>query len=195
MFDGGICTIRHALSAKQTKRAIINMELDIDMSSLELNDKKRRFCATNGFDAEVEEVDDETAAEPKLRRSSRKKIRPLDLEKRRVYTKPRKYDTSSCDITNYCLNKKVKIAHTSLETIFEEPKSVKAGVSFMSGRKFKRAIDFNSPVTTDKLKTKKRHMKAKQLVSSKKILRRKKVTKELLLQQLKVAEEIHENTS
>lgn len=161
------------------------MELDVEMASLELNEKKRRFSAVGEASAESGEEDSEqssgTNTNPPLRRSARKRIRPVDIEKRRVYTKPKKIGADGIgDATGYYLNKKVKLVHTNLETIFEEPKSEQ---DLMSGRKFRRLINFATQ-SSEKLKTKKRQMKAKKVCSTK-FLRSKKITKELVLAKLK----------
>lgn len=163
------------------------MELDIEMASLELGERKRRFSAATSENEKNEQSADETENKI-LRRSTRKRIRPLDIDKRRVYTKPKKFNGGKdSEVTGYYLDKKVKLVHTSLETIFEEPKNSEA---VMSGRKLKRIINF--PVGgTEKLKTKKRSMKAKK-VFSKKFRKFKKVTKELFLQKMEEIDDIEE---
>lgn len=167
------------------------MELDVEMASLELNEKKRRFSAICEAPSESENTElgaSDATASTSVRRSLRKKVRPLDVDKRRVYTKPKKIGVGAAnDVTGYYLDKKVKLVHTSLETIFEEPKNTK---DIMGGRKFRRLINF-SPNSTDKVKTKKRQMKAKKVCTTK-FLRSKKVTKELILQKLKEIESIQE---
>lgn len=166
------------------------MELDVEMASLELNEKKRRISAVIGTSSGEGEADGQTDGKTVLRRSSRKRICPTDVEKRRVYTKPKKYDgvTNRNEITGYYLNKKVKLVHTSLETIFEEPKNTR---NIMSGRKFRRVISF--PVSGgEKIKTKKRSMKAKKMIGGTKSRKVKKITKELFLQKMKELDLVEE---
>lgn len=163
------------------------MELDIEMASLALNEKKRRISTVieASQDEETLRQPDATTA---LRRSNRKRIRPLDVEKRRVYTKPKKFNgKTDKEISGYYLNKKVKLLHTSLETIFEEPKNSEV---VMSGRKLRRIINF-SVNSAEKLKTKKRAMKAKK-VCAVKSRRSKKISKELFLQRMKELDLVQE---
>lgn len=77
----------------------------------------------------------------------------------------------------------MKRAPSTLETIFEEPKQAKTGCLLMSGRKFKRLIEFNATALVNDKKTKKRKTKAKAVCMNKKLYQ-KRFTKELLLQKL-----------
>ncbi|KAJ8926527.1 hypothetical protein NQ314_021129 [Rhamnusium bicolor] len=129
------------------------LDLDVDMAQLEINEKKRVSTGVfkyklNANQPTSPELDD-VVTPP--RRSTRKKIRPLETEKRRVLTKPRKFLDNANEINNYYLDKRVKRLPPSLETIFEEPK----GDSFMSSRKFKRCIQFSSHLAMNKVKVKK----------------------------------------
>lgn len=157
-------------------------ELDVEMASLQINERKRSLGCIE--DEEVDSNNQELQQEGTLRRSLRKKFRPSDIDKRRVITQPKKIDVDSVSVvTSYYLDKKVKRAPSTLETIFEEPKQVKTGSLLMSGRKFKRLIEFNaSPLLNDK-KIKKRRTKAKAVCMNKKLYQ-KRFTKEYLLQKL-----------
>lgn len=70
------------------------MELEeIDLSSLDLkdNEKKRTHSEASFLELDCEETEDPT----QIRRSNRKKIRPMEaVEKRRVITRPRKLNVS-----------------------------------------------------------------------------------------------------
>lgn len=165
------------------------MDLDVEMASLELNERKRRFSAVKETpESQVEEQSDATESKT-LRRSTRKRIRPIDVQNRRVYTKPKKFNANSMDIVAYYLNRKVKLVNTCLETIFEEPKTDE---DVMSGRKLRRMINFSTN-SGEKSKTKKRSMKAKKVCAAKyKKNKNKKVTKESFLQRMKVLEQMEE---
>lgn len=66
------------------------------------------------------------------------------------------------------LDKTVKLKHTALETIFEEPKAAGRGkgpASIMSGRKFRRFISFDETVSNMSKKIKKRSIRAKTMSS------------------------------
>lgn len=156
------------------------MDIDIEMASLEINDKKRRNEDSNTADDHSSTV--------AVRRSLRKRIKPLEVEKRRVLTRPKKCDSNDISaIKNIYLNKKIKRNPSNLETIFEEPKDDKDGDFAMSVKKFKRLINFASTSTTDKQKIKKRHMKAKKLFPCKK--KACKVTKDYFLKKLNELED------
>lgn len=158
--------------------------LDVEMASLQLNERKRSFgCCIEEKDVETETKQEESEQTGVLRRSLRKRMRS-ETDKRRVVTKPKKIDVDSVSVvTSYYLDKKVKRAPSTLETIFEEPKQAKTGCLLMSGRKFKRLIEFNAPPLSNDKKVKKRKTKAKALCMNKK-LHHKRFTKEFLLQKL-----------
>ncbi|CAG9821691.1 unnamed protein product [Phaedon cochleariae] len=162
--------------------------LDVDMAQLEIKDgaKKR----TSSSISENDERPDENASKSEIplegtvRRSGRKRIRPVEFDKRRVLSKPKKLldDLNSKQIVNYYLDKTVKRTPPTLETIFEEPNPK----TVMSTRKFRRLISFPSDVASkNRLKVKKRVMKAKLVSSSP----RKKMSMETLLQKLSSIDE------
>lgn len=170
-------------------------DLDVDMAHLEINERKRNF--TGVFKCKLTE---DNSAHPspesndnvtQLRRSNRKKICSQETDKRRVLTKPKKLlnnSSSTDEINNYYLDKRVKRLPPSLETIFEEPK----GNTFMSTRKFKRCINFNNLTlpSRSKLKVKKRSMKAQKVSVIKRL--NKNVALELLKEKLSAIEEDEE---
>lgn len=152
-----------------------DIPLDVDMSFLELDEK--------GLNETQSETVLETSSSDNsnnLRRSKRKRFRPAVCDKRRITLKPSKIiDGNYKETINYYLDKRVKKLPSTLETIFEEPKS---GV-IMSNRRLKRFINFyESPLNSkDKVKIKKRSMKAKKVHPMKKF---KKVSMDLLMQKL-----------
>lgn len=155
--------------------------LDVEMASLQINERKRSFGCSVEEDAND---DDKEQTGVVLRRSLRKRIRSTESDKRRVLIKPKRFETGSVsDITSCYLNRKVKRAPSTLETIFEEPKQAKTGSLLMSGKKFKRLIEFNAAPSVNEKKVKKRQMKAKKVYPNKR-LRKKCFTKEFLLQKL-----------
>lgn len=64
-------------------------ELDMEMASLQLNERKRSFgCCIEDEELDTHQEDPEKTGA--LRRSLRKKFRPSEIDKRRVVTKPKK---------------------------------------------------------------------------------------------------------
>ncbi|XP_074032312.1 uncharacterized protein [Leptinotarsa decemlineata] len=163
--------------------------LNVFSSQLEIKDgeKKRRIedLSQEGFTPEFEGIPNENGNE-NLRRSGRKRIRPAEVEKKQIISKPKRLheDSSYEEIKKYYLDKKVKRLPPSLETIFEEPKT---GGIIMSARKFKRCINFGSMnyLPTNKSKVKKRSLKAKKVTPRPK----NKLTMDLLLKKLSCLEE------
>lgn len=150
--------------------------LNLEMECLELDGNKKTL---NKKEPELE-----NRMYP--RRSKRMKIRQVEKQKRRTATKPKKIvDGYSKEIVNYYLDKKIKRTQSSLETIFEEP--INDGCS-MGARKLKRCIGFPDIgiYIKDKIKVKKRLMKAKKVCGIKKI---KKLSMDLLLEKLRNIEQ------
>lgn len=160
------CERDHSLDVPRKE----NIELDVEMASLEINERKRRFSALSVPSEEDNETCDMDCTKKTLRRSARKVFRPLALETKKKMSFDGASDKSSL---------RGKMKHTSLETIFEEPKSENV---VMSGRKFRRLISFKDHLS-QKMKTKKRYMKAKKI--TKNVLRSSKVSKDLLLEKLR----------
>lgn len=156
----------------------MDITIDIDMSYLDLGEG--RFSgASLQSDSFVDELDNETTNN--IRRSKRKRFRPMECENRRSTTKPRKLlDNDSKETVNYYLDKRVKKLPSTLETIFEEPKS---GI-FMSSRRLKRSINFpdTGVYCKDKLKVKKRLLKAKKVHPVKNV--KKRASMDLLMKKL-----------
>lgn len=170
--------------------------LESNMSYLNITGLKRASSCAFQQDyidqVSPEPNSEETDENNHLRRSHRKRIKPLEAENRRVLTKPKKLEinANSKDTVNYYLDKRIKRLPPTLETIFEEPKSD----SLMSTRKFKRCINFSDDgLCKDKLKVKKRSMKAKKVSSIKRL--RKKVSMELLMKKLSNIEESEQETN
>jgi len=160
------------------------MEVDIDLSALEIQDRKRNH---NELDSPTNSLELGSKESEPLRRSGRKKVRPLEIqEKRRVLTRPRKLNINSTmkEIENYYLDKKVKVSSPALETIFEEPKKD----ILMGTRRLRRCINFGDVANEkpDKAKVKKRSMKAKKISTFKKM--GKKIGLEFLMTKLKKLE-------
>lgn len=168
-------------------------EEDIDLSYLEIreNEKKRTHSEALPLDLDC----DSSEEMREIRRSSRKKIRPMDIiEKRQVNTRPRKLNVNSSvkDIEHYYLDKKVKLSSPALETIFEEPKKD----VFMSTRKLKRSIQFSEVISDkpDKNKVKKRTMKAKKIIKGGWKKLGQKLALDMLLNKLKDLDNVEEST-
>lgn len=154
----------------------MEITLDVDMSSLDLDEKGLTETQTE-CDSPLEVSHSEKSK--KVRRSKRKRFHPVDCDNRRATMKPKKIiDGNYKETINYYLDKRVKKLPSTLETIFEEPKS---GI-LMSSRRFKRCLTFpESPVYKDKVKIKKRILKSKKVHPMKKL---KKLSMELLLKKL-----------
>lgn len=154
-----------------------DITLDIDMAYLDLDEKELDSvqAESSSFLTTVEPVPNY------VRRSTRKKIRPLDCENRRTTKKPKKVsDNNYKETVSYYLDKRVKKFSSSLETIFEEPKNG----TFMASKRLKRFINFSETGIPhkDKVKIKKRALKAKKVHSIKRL--NKKVSMDLLMKKL-----------
>lgn len=75
----------------------------------------------------------------------------------------------------------IKKQSPSLETIFEEPTSVNGKLLEISHKKIKRMMNFNATPSMNKLKVKKRQMKAKKFGFKK---NRKKMSMETFMEKL-----------
>lgn len=159
----------------------LDMTLDIDMAYLDLDGKEEVLGETGPQQTSetlIELVECEIGKQP--RRSKRKKIRSIDCENRRTSAKPKKFIDANKETANYYLDKRVKKLPSTLETIFEEPTS---GV-FMSNRRQKRCINFPEVgiYYKDKVKVKKRILKAKKINPKKKW--KKRISMDLLMKKL-----------
>lgn len=158
----------------------MDITLDVDISSLELDEKGLNDTTIIPTECECISEVNEAESSNTLRRSKRKRFRPINCENRRSTIKPKKIiDGSYKDTINYYLDKSIKKLPSTLETIFEEPK----GDVLMSTRRLKRYISFSEPqiYNKDKLKVKKRVLKAKKIHPFKKL---KKVSMDLLMKKL-----------
>lgn len=171
-------------------------DIDVDMAYLEINE----LNPPNGSVKRERELEQSSSSfispvsdEDNPRRSLRKKFRiSAPTNNARVLSKPKKFVEGSMKETmKYYLDKRVKRLHPSLETIFEEPQKE----SMMSLRKFKRIIEFPATVGLhkDKVKTKRRTMKAKKIKTIKRL--KKKVSMDLLMKKLSTIEETDSNIS
>ncbi|CAH1112299.1 unnamed protein product [Psylliodes chrysocephalus] len=156
-----------------------NIILDVDISQLEIGETQTEILKSK------EEKDVKSAAESEIvRRSSRKKILPIQTEKKRVISKPKRLSsngTIDANVINYYLDKKIKRFSSSLETIFEQPKSDEPNSNqdlYMSRRKFVRTLPAKDIKLPKNKKIKKRNMKVK------KINKRKNLPMEMLLKKL-----------
>ncbi|KAL1488989.1 hypothetical protein ABEB36_014768 [Hypothenemus hampei] len=158
------------------------MEVDLDFSALKIEESSNKKRSYRNSSLPEEKCDN---SEETLRRSTRKKIKPLveKNSKRRVMTDPKKLDMDASikKIENYYLDKTVKLSSQALETIFEEPKSNQ----MMSIRKFRRCFSFTEIIyqKPNKNKVKKRSMKAKLIKPHLKKLH-KKIDLESLMEKL-----------
>ncbi|XP_050302781.1 uncharacterized protein LOC126740698 [Anthonomus grandis grandis] len=124
---------------------------------------------------------------PEVRRSERKRIRPLPTQKKDILTRSKKFlceSSTEKQVEQYYLNKKVKLSSPALETIFEEPKN---NAQCMSNKRLKRIIHFNE--STDKSKVKKRSLKARKIIKGGFRKLSKKLGLESLMNSLKKLEE------
>lgn len=133
------------------------------------------------------------------RRSSRTNTRmatealddKLHKIKRRTIAKPRRLDpaTLSADVSEKLIeklytNKKMnKIKPTNLETIWEEPKSLKNQELSFSVTKFRRAITFKDHLRVDKQKVQARRKRIKRLLG--KPLKLKKISMDAFMEHLR----------
>nr|CAH7752631.1 unnamed protein product [Callosobruchus chinensis] len=173
----------------------------VDMSVLNINDQSTTFfkdepteelllqIPTSSVDKmDLEGGKPEGEHELKPRRSSRKRA-PRRLDSTENKQKFKKFDfTSEKDIERYYLDKKIKLANLSLETIFEEPENG----NVMTSRRFKRSMKFESNldiINVNKMKAKKRSAKAKKLGETVKKLKQK-LPMDLLLEKLSCLDDV-----
>lgn len=159
------------------------MELNTNMGSLELEEESDSIA------------DNSVQTNGRLRRSSRikNKINVSLPESRKGNKKTGKAKT----IEEHYLSKEVKRLPSSLETIYEEPKSLNNELQYMSSKKFKRILNCdeeNSHMYKNK-RSKKRLMKAKKITAAKRIISRKRISMEVLLRKLETVEEDTERSS
>lgn len=160
-------------------------ELNIDMASLELNETMEETIM-------VEEMDEPNQT---LRRSSR--LRGMvRISFNESDTRPDRKSNSENrkggnSIEQYYLSKQVKRLPSTLETIYEEPKSLNDDVQYMSVKKFKRVLNFegeNSGLHRHK-RSKKRLLKAKKVTAVKRLSAKKKISMEVFLRKLEAIED------
>lgn len=164
----------------------LDITLDIDLAYLDLDERGLNATQIPTDPDSIVELD-ELETTKNIRRSRRKRIRPVDCQNRRSTTKPKKIiDGNYKETINYYLDKRIKRLPSNLETIFEEPKSD----VLMSNRKLKRFIQFPELgfVIKDKLKIKKRVMKAKKLHPIKHL--KKRLSMDLLMKKLVRVEQV-----
>ncbi|KRT86053.1 hypothetical protein AMK59_2685, partial [Oryctes borbonicus] len=156
------------------------MELNTNMASLELNEETNNAQSTE-------------VSNPKqsLRRSSRiKKKINLPAVKTDIRNTNPSRNSNKTSIEQYYLSKEVKRLPSTLETIFEEPKSSNNVVQYMSIKKFKRILNFDedNAISHKGKRSKKRIMKAKKVSAAKRINMKKKISMEVLMHKLEAIE-------
>lgn len=168
------------------------MELNSNMASLELNEESISTVSidNSGLPNSISKQD--------LRRSTRIK-KQINLSVGAAHTHRKKIDKgdSKSKIEQYYLSKQVRRLPSTLETIYEEPKSSNNEVQYMSVKKFKRVLNFDEEnfVLHKNKRSKKRLMKAKKVTASNRISTRKKVSMEALLRKLEAVEEENKESS
>nr|CAI5868251.1 unnamed protein product [Callosobruchus analis] len=173
----------------------------VDMSVLNINDESTAFfedepteellseiptSSVDKMDIEGDKPEGEDKSKP--RRSSRKRA-PRHLYSTENKQKIQKIDPKNVkDVERYYLDKRIKLANLSLETIFEEPQNG----NVMTSRRFKRSLKFEANlqiIKINKMKAKKRSAKARQLGETVKRLKNK-LPMNLLLEKLSCLDEV-----
>lgn len=148
--------------------------LDLSISSEPTADYSNRSHSTaNNVDSDLI---NELASNDKRRSGRNRKSTSCSLIKinRRTITKPKKHilrapstTATEDDIKNIYLNNKIgKFKTTHLETIFEEPKTIKSKLQLTGTAKIKRSLSFSDGYNINKTTVKARRNRIKRLFGS-----------------------------